>query len=78
MRRFLFRVGAIAVILGGAMGLQAAPGVCEGEGCEQCGYECLTFDDCFDDLGAQWYQKCVCGEGGYCRTDIEWDCPEPE
>lgn len=77
MRRLLFRVGAMAVILSGALALQAAPGVCEGDGCDQCGYECLTFDDCIDDMGAQWYHYCWCIED-YCGTTTKWDCPIPE
>jgi len=76
MRRILFRMGAIAVIVAGAMSLQADPAACNGEGCFECGYECLTFDDCIDDMGAQWYHYCECYLG-YCITTNKFDC-EPD
>ena len=66
-------MGAIAVIVAGAMGLQTDPAACEGEGCDQCGWECLTFE-CDDGLGAQWFHKCVCDDP-YCDTEIDlFDC----
>lgn len=74
MRRTLWRLGAVILIMAGASALSASPAMCVGAGCGQCGWECPGLLECHDDVGAHWTDVCLCHSGG-CVTATDYDCP---
>lgn len=72
MRKFLWRFGAIVMILAGTTALSANP-ACGEDGCDKCGWECVGIR-CSNRLGAQFDDVCKCTET-WCDTVTEWDCP---